>query len=68
VVGFLLILLTFLVIYPLLMLVFGALSDSNPVVDGFGKFRPSPHHLGSPFPGSSCAPIRRSSASSPAPV
>src|SRR5690242_20941858 len=44
-VGFLLILLTFLVIYPLLMLVFGALSDSNPVVDGFGKFRPSLHHF-----------------------
>src|SRR5687768_11288791 len=34
-VGFLLLLLTFLVIYPLLMLLFGALSDSNPVVDGF---------------------------------
>src|SRR5690242_1605345 len=44
-VGFLLILLSFLVIYPLLMLVFGALSDSNPVVDGFGKFRPSLHHF-----------------------
>jgi iron(III) transport system permease protein len=44
-VGFLLLLLTFLVIYPLLMLVFGALSDSNPVVDGFGKFRPSLAHF-----------------------
>jgi len=41
----LLLLLTFLVIYPLLMLVFGALSDSNPVVDGFGKFKPSAKHF-----------------------
>jgi len=44
-VGFLLILLAFLVIYPLLMLAFGALSDSNPVVDGFGKFSPSLDHF-----------------------
>lgn len=44
-VGFLLIVLAFLVIYPLLMLVFGALSDSNPVVDGFGAFRPSAKHF-----------------------
>jgi iron(III) transport system permease protein len=44
-VGALLILLAFLVIYPLLMLVFGALSDSNPVVDGFGAFRPSAKHF-----------------------
>ncbi len=44
-VGSLLIVLTFLVIYPLLMLLFGALSDSNPVVDGFGKFRPSLDHF-----------------------
>ena len=44
-VGGLLILLAFLVLYPLLMLVFGALSDSNPVVDGFGKFRPSLDHF-----------------------
>ncbi|MEK7687829.1 MAG: iron ABC transporter permease, partial [Pseudomonadota bacterium] len=41
----LLLLLTFLVIYPLLMLVFGALSDSNPVIDGFGKFSPSAKHF-----------------------
>ena len=41
----LLLLLTFLVIYPLLMLVFGALSDSNPVIDGFGKFNPSAKHF-----------------------
>ncbi|TAJ40684.1 MAG: iron ABC transporter permease [Reyranella sp.] len=41
----LLLLLTFLVIYPLLMLVFGALSDSNPVIDGFGKFKPSAKHF-----------------------
>jgi len=44
-VGALLLVLSFLVVYPLLMLVFGALSDSNPVVDGFGKFRPSVHHF-----------------------
>ena len=44
-VGFLLIVLAFLVIYPLLMLLFGALSDSNPVVDGFGKFNPSLEHF-----------------------
>jgi len=44
-VGALVILLAFLVLYPLLMLVFGALSDSNPVVDGFGKFRPSLAHF-----------------------
>jgi iron(III) transport system permease protein len=42
----LLIVLAFLVVYPLSMLVFGALSDSNPVVDGFGKFRPSLKHFG----------------------
>jgi iron(III) transport system permease protein len=41
----LLLLLAFLVIYPLLMLVFGALSDSNPVIDGFGKFKPSAKHF-----------------------
>lgn len=41
----LLILLAFLVIYPVLMLVFGALSNSNPVVDGFGKFNPSLDHF-----------------------
>ena len=44
-VGGLLILLTFLVLYPLSMLVFGALSDSNPVVDGFGTFRPALTHF-----------------------
>ncbi|MBS0517890.1 MAG: iron ABC transporter permease [Proteobacteria bacterium] len=44
-VGALLLILTFLVAYPLLMLVFGALSDSNPVVDGFGAFRPSIAHF-----------------------
>lgn len=44
-VGAILVLLTFLVIYPLLMLVFGALSDSNPVIDGFGKFKPSAKHF-----------------------
>ena len=44
-VGALLVVLAFLVIYPLLMLVFGALSDSNPVVDGFGNFKPSAKHF-----------------------
>jgi len=44
-VGALLLILAFLVIYPLLMLVFGALSDSNPVVDGFGNFKPSVKHF-----------------------
>ena len=37
--------LAFLVIYPLTMLLFGAFSDSNPVVDGFGAFRPSVKHF-----------------------
>ncbi len=37
----LLMVLAFLVIYPLTMLFLGAVSDTNPVVDGFGKFRPS---------------------------
>ncbi|MBS0539060.1 MAG: iron ABC transporter permease [Proteobacteria bacterium] len=41
----LLVLLTFLVLYPLAMLVFGALSDSNPVIDGFAKFSPSLDHF-----------------------
>src|SRR6185369_4487406 len=31
--------LAFLVIYPVLMLLLGALTDTNPVVDGFGVFR-----------------------------
>jgi len=44
-VGALLLILTFLVIYPLLMLFFGAISDSNPVIDGFGKFNPSMTHF-----------------------
>lgn len=44
-VGGLLVLLAFLVLYPLSMLVFGALSDSNPVVDGFAKFSPSLDHF-----------------------
>jgi len=44
-VGSLLIVLAFLVIYPLLMLFFGAISDSNPVIDGFGKFNPSLEHF-----------------------
>jgi len=44
-VGALLIVLAFLVIYPLLMLFFGAISDSNPVIDGFGKFNPSLEHF-----------------------
>src|SRR2546423_13742551 len=34
----LLVLLTFLVIYPVSMLVLGALTNTNPVVDGFGIY------------------------------
>ena len=34
----LLVLLTFLVIYPVSMLLLGALTNTNPVVDGFGVF------------------------------
>jgi iron(III) transport system permease protein len=35
----LLAILAFLVIYPVLMLLLGALTDTNPVIDGFGVFR-----------------------------
>ena len=35
----LLAILTFLVVYPVLMLLLGALTDTNPVIDGFGNFR-----------------------------
>ncbi|MBS0242495.1 MAG: iron ABC transporter permease [Proteobacteria bacterium] len=35
------IILLFLVVYPLLMLLAGALTTTNPVVDGFGNFKPS---------------------------
>jgi iron(III) transport system permease protein len=35
---FLLVVLTFLVIYPVAMLLLGALTNTNPVVDGFGVF------------------------------
>jgi iron(III) transport system permease protein len=40
-VGLLLCVLAFLVIYPMAMLLLGSLTDTNPVVDGFGNFRPS---------------------------
>ncbi len=36
--GALLVLLTFLVLYPVSMLLLGALTNTNPVVDGFGVF------------------------------
>ena len=36
--GGLLVVLTFLVIYPVSMLLLGALTNTNPVVDGFGVF------------------------------
>jgi iron(III) transport system permease protein len=36
--GLLLIVLTFLVIYPVAMLLLGALTKTNPIVDGFGVF------------------------------
>ncbi len=38
-VALLLAILAFLVVYPVLMLLLGALTDTNPVVDGFGVFR-----------------------------
>jgi iron(III) transport system permease protein len=38
-IALLLAILTFLVIYPVAMLLLGALTDSNPVIDGFGVFR-----------------------------
>ena len=41
-VGLLYAVLAFLVVYPMTMLLLGALTDTNPVVDGFGNFRPSP--------------------------
>ncbi len=36
--GLLMIVLAFLVLYPVAMLLLGALTNTNPVVDGFGKF------------------------------
>ena len=44
-VAFLLAILAFLVVYPVLMLLLGALTDTNPVVDGFGVFRLSVHNF-----------------------
>src|SRR3954467_12568277 len=38
-VALLLAILAFLVIYPVLMLLLGALTDTNPVIDGFAVFR-----------------------------
>jgi iron(III) transport system permease protein len=38
-VSLLLAILAFLVIYPMAMLLLGALTDTNPVIDGFGVFR-----------------------------
>ena len=38
-VALLLAILAFLVVYPVLMLLLGALTDTNPVIDGFGVFR-----------------------------
>jgi iron(III) transport system permease protein len=38
-VALLLAILAFLVVYPVLMLGLGALTDTNPVIDGFGTFR-----------------------------
>src|SRR5437868_10150959 len=38
-VALLLAILAFLVVYPVLMLLLGALTDTNPVIDGFGGFR-----------------------------
>jgi iron(III) transport system permease protein len=44
-VALLLAILAFLVVYPALMLLLGALTDTNPVVDGFGVFRLSVHNF-----------------------
>jgi iron(III) transport system permease protein len=44
-VALLLAILAFLVIYPVLMLLLGALTDTNPVIDGFGVFRLSLHNF-----------------------
>ena len=44
-VALLLAILAFLVVYPVLMLLLGALTDTNPVVDGFGVFRLSVDHF-----------------------
>jgi len=38
-IALLLAILSFLVVYPVLMLLLGALTDTNPVIDGFGSFR-----------------------------
>ncbi len=38
-VAVLLAILAFLVVYPVMMLLLGALTDTNPVIDGFGVFR-----------------------------
>jgi iron(III) transport system permease protein len=38
-IALLLAILAFLVVYPVLMLLLGALTDTNPVIDGFGNFR-----------------------------
>ncbi len=44
-VGGLLLVLAFLIIYPMVVLLIGALSDINPVVDGLRAFRPSWHNF-----------------------
>jgi len=44
-VALLLAILAFLVIYPVAMLLLGALTDTNPVADGFGVFRLSIHNF-----------------------
>jgi iron(III) transport system permease protein len=44
-VGGLLLVLAFLIIYPMVVLLIGALSNINPVVDGLGAFRPSGHNF-----------------------
>ena len=54
-VALLLAILGFLVIYPLLTLLLGALTDTNPVVDGFGLS----HLLDRQFPHRARQPERR---------
>ena len=56
--GALLAVLTFLVIYPVAMLLLGALTDTNPVVDGFGAVRPLARQLPQPCSATRMSPRR----------
>jgi iron(III) transport system permease protein len=54
--GALLAVLTFLVLYPVAMLLLGALTNTNPVVDGFGVFDLSLDNFVSVLGNSQCSP------------